>query len=109
MKDEKVKSKILSEIIDSMGNKDGERLRMHPKLMAMKVTKVEPIDEKMKGMDMEGKMPKVGSPEDIADDKAEKESPDLENAEVNSDIDLDELDKESLDPEILAKLVKLLK
>lgn len=84
-----IKDKVLSEIMDLMDQKEGEKLSMHPKLMAMKI--------------------KVASPLDKKEDMKEMEPKELENEEMKSGSDLDELDKESLDPEMLAKLMKLLK
>jgi hypothetical protein len=93
-----VKSKVLSEIMDLMDQKEGEKLMSHPKLMAMKVVKAGPVDKEI-----------VGSPEDMKKDIMEGESKDLEDSEMKSGMDLDELDKESLDPVMLEKLMKLLK
>lgn len=97
-----VKSKVLKEIMDLMGEKDGDKLKMHPKLMAMKVTKVEPLGKGMMEKKMKG-------PEDMMEDKSEGESSDLEDTESKIGSDLDELDLESLDPAMLEKLVKLCK
>ena len=77
MKGMEVKSKVLKEIMDLMGEKDGYRLKSHPKFMAMKVSKVEPVGK------------------EIVEEKPELES--------------DDLDLESLDPDLLEKLMKLAK
>lgn len=91
MNENVVKSKVLGEIMKLMDEKDGEKLKMHPKLVAMKVTTATPV-EKIK----------LGSAADKADDLAENEPKDVEDLEskVGSDI------SEEIDPELLAELIK---
>lgn len=86
MKDLAVRSKVLKEIMGLMDEKEGDKLKMHPKLMAMKIEKIEPMEKgKMMGSPLEELNPSE-------DEKAESE-----------------LDSEEIDPETLAELVKLLK
>lgn len=89
MKDMSVNSKVLNEIIKLMDEKEGDKLKMHPKLVAMKVTTTKPL---------------LGSKEDKKEDKMEMESPEIEGMEEKAGSDLDELS-----PEMLAKIMKMMK
>jgi hypothetical protein len=89
MKDIGVKSKVLKEIMDLMDQKEGDKLKGHPKLVAMKVTTAMP----MKG--------KMIDKEDMMDDEP-KEVEELED-KMDSDI------SEDISPELLAQLLKLSK
>lgn len=92
MKDLGIKSKVLKEIMDLMDQKEGDRLKAHPKLVAMKVTTASPLE-------------KVGSAKDMKEDELEKEPSDVEGLEQKLGSDV----SEEIDPETLAQLMKLIK
>jgi hypothetical protein len=87
-----IKQKALKGIMDAMDMQDGERLKMHPKLIAAKVTIEKPVDEK--------KM------DDLEDPEMEAMDDEDSSGELDGIEDLTELD--SLSPELKAKVIKLL-
>jgi hypothetical protein len=88
MKDISVKSKVLKEIMDLMDQKEGDKLKSHPKLVAMKVTTAMPMKK-----------------EDMMEDKAEGEPKEVEGLEEKLGSDI----SEEVSPELLAQLIKLSK
>lgn len=90
MKDLEVKRKVLDEIMGMMDEKDGERLKSHPKVLAAKVevkkdNPMEMLKEKMNGDTSE---------EEIGNE--ESESPEMESSESE------------MTPEMIKKMLEML-
>ncbi len=88
MKDMGLKSKVLQDLINFMGEKDGEMLKKHPKITAIKVDTVSamPKEEMKKEMPM-----------DMADAESENEMSDEEMKQDNPDEDLGEMESTKLE------------
>lgn len=103
----KMKSKVLSEIMDLMDQEDGKKLMNHPKLVAAKVTIAKPVGK------AEG-VPKLEDEgQEIPEMDEMKEGPEEEKAEGESegllDILEDVMQLKEVPQEIKAKLQKFLK
>ena len=102
MKNMGLKSKVLQDLIDFMGAKDGEMLKKHPKITAIKVDTVQAMPkEEMKKempMEMESEMPELEK-----EDSSEEESSKLESLEKALGFDI----SEKLSPEEIKKLLTL--
>ena len=95
----KMKSKVLSEIMDLMDQEDGKKLMNHPKLVAAKVTIAKPVGK--------------GEGQEMPDMNEMKEGPEEEKAEGESegllDILEDVMQLKEVPQEIKVKLQKFLK
>lgn len=90
---DKVKSKVLKELMAAMDEQDGERLKMHPKLVAAKLTIAKPIA-------------KDEVKEEPSEEMMDEEDMSGMEGEMDGMEDLTELD--SLSPEMKAKIIKML-
>lgn len=105
---DKMKSKILKEIMDLMDQEDGARLMKHPKLVAAKITVGKgPMGEMPMGemMKEEDEVPKLG--EGMNDEMGEEMGEEMESPEMQLGDILEDIGK--LPPEQKAKLMKLIK
>ena len=98
MKNMGLKSKVLQDLIDFMGAKDGEMLKKHPKITAIKVDTVQAMPKKEMPMEMESEMPEMEE-----EDSSEEESSKLESLEKALGFDI----SEKLSPEEVKKLLTL--
>lgn len=90
---DKIKSKVLDEIMQLMDAKDGEKLMKHPKLVAAKISIAKPVE-----MEMEKKGDEEDDMEGESEDMGEMEMPEG-----------DEIDLENMDPKLLKKMLAMLK
>ncbi len=93
MKPKDLKAKVLQDIMNYADGLDGEKLKGHPKIVAAKITVAKPMKD----------MPKEKMIEKMMGDSGE-DMPMHESKETEEESDL-----ESLDPEMLKKLLKLIK
>ena len=91
MKDMDLKKKVLSEIMDLMDAREGDRLKKHPKLMKAEIEVV-------------GAKPKEDMMEEGEDDMKVEKNPKLDAKE-----DVAEGEMDDIDPEMLQKLKKKMK
>lgn len=97
----KLKEKVLKDLMNYADGLEGEKLKNHPKLVAAKVTVAKPIAEDEKEKIIEMMNGDKGENEPMHE---EKEEPEMEKKESG-----DEYDLENLDPEMIQKLLKLIK
>ncbi len=88
MKDLETKQKVLEEIMSLMDDKEGEKLKSHPKLMAAKV--------------------EIGKPKELegSEDEEALESPDEEAHEMS--LGDKPKDEDDIDPEMMKKLIEMM-
>lgn len=93
MQDMEIKKKVLSEIMDLMDEKDGEMLKMHPKVMAAKIEVAKPESEGAVDM-MKEKM--MGDKGEMMPGHESSESPEMES-------------EEEMSPEMIKKVLEMYK
>lgn len=91
MQDLEMKKKVAQEIIALMDEKEGERLKKHPKLAAAAAPKVDPVEGEEEEM-------KLGEGAESADEPSLEVDPELASK-----------DEEELSPELIQKLLEMMK
>jgi hypothetical protein len=100
MKNMGLKSKVLQDLINFMGEKDGEMLKKHPKITAIKVDTVSAMPKKEMMKDLEEESPEEMPEEDMGEEESSK----LESFEKALGFDI----SEKLSPEELKKLLSMI-
>ena len=90
MQDMEIKKKVLDEIMELMDEKEGEKLKMHPKLMAAKIEVVKPKDSESEMI----KEKRMGDISEMEPNHEASETQDEESAE------------EEISPEMIELLLK---
>lgn len=91
MQDLDLKKKVLSEIMGLMDEKEGDRLKNHPKLLAAKIEVAKPADSKSE-MGIEKLL---GDKNEMDQDHEVSESPSVES-------------EEEMSPELIQKLIEMM-
>lgn len=90
MQDMEIKKKVLDEIMELMDEKEGDKLKMHPKLMAAKIEVVKPKDS-------ESEMIKEKRMGDISEMEPNHEASETQDEEAA---------EEEISPEMIELLLK---
>lgn len=90
MQDMEIKKKVLDEIMELMDEKEGDKLKMHPKLMAAKIEVVKPKDSESEMI----KEKRMGDISEMEPNHEASETQDEESAE------------EEISPEMIELLLK---